>query len=91
MQNNIFLIITSWTGPTFGCNSESWLYFLIFSLYGEYDHQCLTSERPALSLSLTQIAFSFYLMEREKKRENVSMPLSDGQNKLHLQDPNYIV
>lgn len=45
----------------------------------------------SLSLSLTQIAFSFYLMEREKKRENVSMPLSDGQNKLHLQDPNYIV
>lgn len=33
----------------------------------------------------------FYLTEREKRRENVSMSLSDGQNKLHLQDPNYIV
>lgn len=45
-------------------------------------------------LPLSQIASSFYLMEREekkKKEKNVSMPLSDGQNKLHLQDPNYIV
>lgn len=42
-------------------------------------------------LTLFQIPSSFYLMEEEKKRENVSEPLSDGQNKLHLQDPNYIV
>lgn len=49
---------TRWTAPMFICGSESLFYFLLVSLRRANDRWCLTSQGPALSLS---IAFSLSL------------------------------